>query len=80
MTWQDRAACRDDPHPECWFPARPADYHNAQRALHICFSCPVRAECLENALCHERETKQPIGISGGSTPNERQKMLASSPT
>lgn len=77
MSWVPRAACIDDPHPECWF-AGPGDHDARMRALHICLSCPVRAECLEYALCHERNNPElASGMAGGLTPNARIRLLRS---
>lgn len=53
--------------PDLWF--RPEDTHEAASAASLCFSCPVRKECLEWAC----ETKQREGIWGGLPPSVRLK-------
>jgi len=40
--WQ-RAACRDAPDPEEWFPFPSADYPTARA---VCAGCPIRRRCL----------------------------------
>lgn len=72
VDWRQHAACRDmyttlgkeDP----FFPSRgKADVVN-DKALKICFACPVKQECLDYAL-EKREIN--TGIFGGKTPSER---------
>lgn len=60
---------RRDHDPELWFPAN-GDRAAAKRAKAICWSCPVRAACLEWALGANERT----GIWGGTTPNERREL------
>jgi Small-conductance mechanosensitive channel len=76
MTWHDRAACKDDPHPECWF-GGPGDHEARMRAGRICLACPVRNECLaeELELCRQRGI-EPFGVRAGMSENERRKMIA----
>lgn len=67
--WRDQAACRGVD-PDVFFPA--AESGTAVYAAHVavaktvCARCPVRAECLDEAL-----TRIPYGIAGGLTPDER---------
>ncbi len=67
-----RAACKGHD-PELWFPI--SEHVSAQpgiqKAKTICFGCPLRGACLEDAL--ERRTE--FGIWGGYTPQERRTML-----
>ena len=77
MTWLDRAACRDDPYPEAWFPAG-NDHASRERALRVCMACPVHNECLEDALAWERATLEPKGIRGRMTQAERARLLEAS--
>jgi hypothetical protein len=66
--WRDRAACRGVD-PETFFPtAHDGPVYAAQVAVakSVCAGCPVRAECLDEAL-----VRIPFGIAGGLTPEER---------
>jgi WhiB family redox-sensing transcriptional regulator len=65
-TWITRAACRDHPHPEWWYP-RSGD--TGARARAHCEVCPVRRECLERALADDYQS----GIWGGMSEKERRK-------
>ncbi|QKW20592.1 WhiB family transcriptional regulator [Kitasatospora sp. NA04385] len=62
--WRLQALCARDPQPDDWFaPPRIAAH---RRALAICQSCPVRSECLDDAVaCRTTE-----GIRGGVTGEE----------
>lgn len=80
MGWAEHAACRDDPHPEAWFPD-PGFSGNAasERAMRICMACPVRSECLEFALGFERaveETAAPAFGIFGTTATNREHMFS----
>ena len=69
--WRTGAACRDTD-PDLFFPVGqtgPAIDHIAS-AKAVCFSCDVRAECLEYSLM----TNQDAGIWGGTTEDERRKI------
>ncbi|MFF9043300.1 histone-like nucleoid-structuring protein Lsr2 [Streptomyces parvulus] len=65
--WHKRAACAGQD-SSAWFrmgaPAR--------TTLDTCRGCPVRAECLYDALTHET----PSGVWGGLTPAERRRIPA----
>lgn len=71
--WRLRAACRGLDRDELFFsdcdrwPSTARD----RRAKKICFECPVRVECLEDAL----EYGDRYGIRGGLTANERQREI-----
>lgn len=64
--WMDQAACLGaDPeifHPQAWSRAEPAK--------RICRACPVKAECLDEAL----RTDSRFGVRGGLTERERAKL------
>lgn len=62
--WQRRAACRGQP-IDLFF--APRGNRTAGTARAVCESCPVRAECLDHALEHERTH----GVWGGMTVRER---------
>lgn len=67
-TWHSRAACRGI-NPELFFPER-GNPEDVEAALELCRACPVRLDCLEQAMTDmERD-----GIWGGSTGNQRRKL------
>lgn len=67
--WAEHAACA--PHPRAWwFPER-YETGGYARAVAICATCPVRAECLEEALAYEIGRHDRFGMWGGLTPAER---------
>ncbi len=69
--WRRQAACRDTD-PETFFPvaeAGPAYERQVAEAKAVCAGCPVRAECLNEALA-----RIPEGIAGGLTPAERRRL------
>jgi WhiB family redox-sensing transcriptional regulator len=71
-SWRARARCRtEDVDPELFFPvgtSGPALLQE-QEAKSFCRLCPVRAECLEDAL--EVPAGKDHGIFGGTTADER---------
>lgn len=65
--WRHRAACRDED-PELFFPigeSGPA-LRQAGAALAVCARCPVRSECLTDAI----EKGDLYGVRGGLTERE----------
>jgi WhiB family redox-sensing transcriptional regulator len=66
VTWRARAACRDLD-TSLFFPDSEAD---AEPALAVCASCPVREMCLEFAL----STRQHDGVWGGTTESDRKRI------
>jgi hypothetical protein len=66
--------------PEDWFPDPGSDRGAAalyeSRALVLCRGCPVAIECLELAMLREGPARG-HGISGGTTPWQRQQIKAS---
>lgn len=71
--WRKLAACVGAD-PEMFFP-EPSDH--AKRAKRICAGCPVRVQCLNWQLDHERAhpTTRLHGIFGGKSGRERQDIL-----
>ncbi len=65
--WRTHAACAEHPNPELWFPARGVESHEAKA---ICATCPVQADCLEEAV----QRNEPIGIWGGVSERARRKI------
>jgi hypothetical protein len=71
IEWRTRAACRSVD-PEIFFPTAeigPAYEAQVTVAKAICAGCPVRVECLDEAL-----VRIPEGIAGGLTPEERRRL------
>lgn len=64
--WQSRAACRTL-HPDRLF-VQGAAQHEAKI---VCHPCPVRLQCLAEALDHRIE----FGVWGGMTERERRALL-----
>ena len=68
MSWTDLAACKGrDWH--LWFPKR-GDSLSVKIAKTVCRGCPVRLECLHEAL---EAPFVAVGIWGGTTEHERQR-------
>ncbi len=70
MPWAERGACRDADPDSLFVPG--AAQHRAKR---ICRDCPVRLDCLAEALDHRME----FGIWGGLTERERRSLLRRRP-
>lgn len=68
--WRRRAACRDGD-PDRLFVRGAAQ----REAKLVCFGCPVRTECLAEALDHRIE----FGVWGGMTERERRALLRRRP-
>ncbi|MGC3002354.1 WhiB family transcriptional regulator [Streptomyces sp. G35A] len=69
--WRNRAACRTED-PDLFFPigtSGPA-LMQTEQAKTVCRRCPVREQCLEWAL----DTRQTIGVWGGTSETERQTL------
>jgi len=74
-SWQLKAACRG-PQAEIFFPPAHAErkeekLQREDRAKAICKTCAVRVACLEYAV----RIREPHGIWGGLTENERRGVL-----
>ena len=66
-TWADRANCRGID-VDLFFAVEEAEQ---ERALALCRTCPVRAECLEHAVRHQ----EMYGIWGGMLENDRRRLI-----
>ena len=66
--WHNDAACKGMG-AELFFPLV-GDHKQAQAAKRICATCPVREDCLEDAL----ESGQSHGVWGGLTVRERRRL------
>lgn len=67
--WRSRAGCQDQD-PELFFPS-PGQTPQADEAKAVCHRCPVITQCLSWAL----GTRQPAGVWGGLTEDERRGLL-----
>ena len=65
--WRLRALCAQT-EPEAFFPDKGGTTRPAKA---VCMACPVRAECLQEALDNE----EPFGVWGGLSERERRKLL-----
>lgn len=68
--WRQRAACKDHPDPDLWFPEQGGAKSQSARAKVICGGCPVRFQCLGYA----QRNQIPEGIWGGFGQKERWRM------
>jgi WhiB family redox-sensing transcriptional regulator len=82
VTWQSEAACRGMD-ASVFFPTERVDRSdtNAARLLYrdartICFTCPVRTQCLDNALINGDVD---YGMFGGLAPTQRKQLLRQQP-
>lgn len=66
--WREEAL-RAQIDPEIFFP-EPGQSPNA--AKEVCAGCPVRTECLHDALTHRDIA---FGVRGGLTPTQRRELL-----
>ncbi|MEV7317276.1 WhiB family transcriptional regulator [Streptomyces microflavus] len=69
-SWRENAACRSTDAEELF-----ADSATQNRAKAVCVGCPVRAECLAEALDNRVE----FGLWGGMTERERRALLRRRP-
>lgn len=69
--WWNHGACRGHD-PNLWFPEwpKPNEYRQARK---ICATCPVRKQCLDDALKRETGSLR-YGMFGGTTPLERERI------
>lgn len=70
--WRDHAACRGS-NTEDWY-----DERLEARCLRICASCPVRQQCLDDAMRVEHG-QEAWGVRGGRTAGTRMLMDAGMP-
>lgn len=63
--WRSEALCREDPGAH-W------DGDLLPSMFEMCMGCPVRAQCLAEALGHEERSD--CGVWAGTTPEERRKI------
>ncbi|MET9466368.1 WhiB family transcriptional regulator [Streptomyces sp. NPDC006544] len=71
--WQSQAACRGLGSTRFFHPAGERGEDREERdaaAKRVCAACPVREACLEHAL----RTREPFGVWGGKTEEERRAL------
>jgi WhiB family redox-sensing transcriptional regulator len=70
--WRKAGACLTAD-PDLFFPLAEGAVTSKQaaQAQRICAGCPVRQQCLDFAM----QTREPAGIWGGTTPEERIREL-----
>lgn len=70
--WQTRAACGDD--PDAMFPG--TNTAKVREAKTLCGGCPVRGECLADAMKAEGNAGKlrRYGVRGGLTPTARRRL------
>ena len=66
--WSLEASCKDHP-VDLWFGAGEL---KQRKAIKICEGCPVRPQCLEEALTFSPE--QDLGVRGGMSKRARDKL------
>lgn len=71
--WIDDGLCAQIGDDELWFPAKGG---TSRPAKAVCRRCPVREACLEHAL----DDPSLVGIWGGTSDRERQKIRQSERT
>jgi hypothetical protein len=77
--WHLDAACAGVD-PEVFYPLELGpDSVGVAAAKRVCAGCPVRAECLADVMAAEDPARR-WGISGGTTPTERNAIFAAQRT
>ena len=75
--WRDQAACVGDMATAFYPPLGPEKRSvktaREERAKAVCAACPVRPQCLDQAI----ESGERYGIWGGMTDSERSRLRAS---
>lgn len=70
LGWSEQAACRDMP-VDIFYPPFTKGWHRPDpaelQAKKVCQGCPVRSQCLDEAIA----MADPDGIRGGMNPRER---------
>ena len=65
LGWRDEALCREDPGGH-W------DGELLPSMFRMCMDCPVRLQCLGEALGHEERSD--CGVWGGTNPDQRRRI------
>jgi WhiB family redox-sensing transcriptional regulator len=72
--WQEEAVCATVD-PDLWHPEK-GDAGAAAIAKRLCMDCPVRDQCLQDALDHDER----YGVWGGLTARERYRLRPVEPS
>lgn len=72
-SWHRKALCTEPGHEDIDF------FRDHAKARAVCLGCPVKGECLSEALRMERETRLCYGIWGGTTAVDREVLLREGP-
>lgn len=70
--WRDSALCAQTD-PELFFPDKGESSLTAKR---ICGQCPVREECLQDAITNLTALQDLFGVRGGTSPKVRGRIRA----
>lgn len=69
--WARGALCAQASDPDLWFPRSGwCSVRDMEKAKTICRRCPVQAPCLQWAM----DAREPYGIWGGLTEQERERL------
>lgn len=71
--WHTRAACGGEDPGLFFAGSGPQAFRDRRRALAICAGCPVRVECVADALAWEQPSTR-TGIRGGLSASQRQRV------
>lgn len=78
--WHDAACVEVGPHMFFPDPYDPGSRAYVKEAKAVCAMCPVRAECLEDAIASEIQQaswERVFGVRGGMAPWERARLYRS---
>jgi len=66
--WVQQALCANHPiNPDLFYVSKKTRPEDVEAAVAVCQACPVRRDCLQNAL----DNDDPWGIWGGTTESQR---------
>lgn len=68
LAWVDEATCAQIGDDLLWFPVKGGSTKDAKA---ICFGCPVRLACLEDAIA----AGDWFAVRGGTSPKERRRIV-----
>ncbi|WP_328291857.1 WhiB family transcriptional regulator [Kineococcus sp. NBC_00420] len=71
--WRHRAVCRDQ--IELFDQTFDVNRRHHDAAVAICWQCPVRQVCLEDAMDYEMRGPGRFGVRGGLTARDRERAI-----
>lgn len=74
MSWHDKAVCKGQFHLFHDDSVKHKFIDDGVLAKLLCAECPVRGQCLDEALMHKERQGEPSSIWGGFKPHERTKI------